>query len=502
MSRMLVAVAVVTALGVGLVSAGARAESATVKAEATPLVTGTVKDKETGRALEEFTVRVHLRCEEPKWDSTEGKHTGGGGYAVGPLPDAKDVDLDAKGYFLRVEANGYMPQTSAVFQAWKPFVLDFALVRRRMAEGRVVNPDGSAASWADVYLAVEDLRLRVETTPKGTQTGRAMAKVVADEEGRFSFVYESITVRHVFGIIPVKTRQLRPDIGVPYLVVVMGEQGFAEVPEEAFTGKEIEIKLEPWGGVTGTVLRGLAPVANAEVYLSRQDGNDTNLATRYAAKAWTDAGGQFVLDRVAPGSYTVVLMPQDSGDYPRWVAWEREPTFGKAHVIAVEVKPGQVAAVTIGGTGRTVTGRFVVPEEEKHGGEVTVFVTLGLINAEGIPADVERMTPEEQQAWKEKWRGAGSADTRCTSYHGTRAGQDGAFTIEDVPPGRYRLGYMTLAPAETKGHATRLVQPQNSRIEIEVPAAPAGQSSEPFDIGVLDPRERMGRSLDPTAGER
>ena len=120
------------------------------------------------------------------------------------------------------------------------------------------------------------------------------------------------------------------------------------------------------------------------------------------------------------------------------------------HGVEVDVKPGAVHQVTIGGTGRPVTGRLVPPQ----GTEKTVDWSYG------------------------SYRVAGA------SRYPFNVGPDGSFRVDDVPAGKYRLSVSV--PQPPSGNQNRYVLLGAAEHAFEVPAMPGGRSDEPLDLGSVD----------------
>ncbi len=108
----------------------------------------------------------------------------------------------------------------------------------------------------------------------------------------------------------------------------------------------------PWGRVEGTLRIGGKPGAGEQIQLSAvSDEQAREGLVSFLSNATADADGRFAFDRVPPGKVHVARTVRLS---------DRMTT--STHATAVEVGPGQTARIEVGGTGRPVVGRVVVPE--------------------------------------------------------------------------------------------------------------------------------------------
>jgi hypothetical protein len=166
--------------------------------------------------------------------------------------------------------------------------------------------------------------------------------------------------------------------------------------------------------------------------------------------------------------------------------------YGRARQTAYHVPPGGTAHVFLGGTGRPVMGRVVLPE----GRTAKDGTHKGYVNLAGTP-DVPLVLPVPEQflglaileqrhqllAWVKTPAGKaylaalpplpGDKDEPSFALSEVLA-SDGSFRIDDVPAGTYRLKISSSAPA--LGYPT-----QQLDRAIQVPEAP----TETLDLGTL-----------------
>ena len=136
----------------------------------------------------------------------------------------------------------------------------------------------------------------------------------------------------------------------PFKVVVVHDLGYAEMSDEVLKSTP-EIMLKAWGKVEGEVRIGANPGAQEGVSLHiNEPYEEKKPRMNFDYRTNADANGHFVFDRVRPGSATVAREIKIG---------ELATSFSQRE--AVEIVAGETAHVAIGGTGRPVTGKFIVP---------------------------------------------------------------------------------------------------------------------------------------------
>jgi hypothetical protein len=175
----------------------------------------------------------------------------------------------------------------------------------------------------------------------------------------------------------------------------------------------------------------------------RRDQESTGIHFEYDTK--TDENGHFVFHRVLPGKGMIArLVPM--GIHSRHFS----------HSIGIEIKSGETTRVQIGGTGRPVIGKVLIPDLIKD-----------LFDWQRTDHNLRNSSTE-------------------SPYRGLALNfdEDGSFRTDDVPAGHYTLSVTAYGP------------PPNSRIYrgerigmlsrvFTVPEIPGGRSDEPLDLGEL-----------------
>jgi len=338
--------------------------------------------------------------------------------------------------------------------------------------GQVLDPNGNPAPGAQVALCTNDKSATLLTgtlAPQGNPSSSAEI-IETDADGSFSFSED-------------------PN---DFLIVAAHEIGFAQVESEAFV-TPTTIQLQPWGRVEGTMYIGREPAVDETMWISQISSAQTGRKFSYRNQATTKTDGRFVIKKVPPGRLSVGLSRRTGGS----------STAGISRQILVQ--PGQAVNIQLGGTGRPVVGRLIIPEEpiDFH----HRFCSLTPSEPEPPrPADWSRMSGAERLQWYRQWyqtpqgqahRNAIAQDPKRRSYSFEK-GRDGAFRIEDVLPDKYKL-HATYRHRPTSHRPARLIGPYTA--SIEVPPMAEVYTSKPLDLGDLvlgaPPTFRVGDTARP-----
>ena len=185
----------------------------------------------------------------------------------------------------------------------------------------------------------------------------------------------------------------------------------------------------------------------------------------------TDEQGNFVFDQAPPGQLNLYLAKL-GGSYN--------------HQTPVQIQPGATTVVQIGGTGAILSGRLVLsqPGQAIDWSKRLIFPTLR--TRLPVPAG---LSGRAQAEWYGKYAKSeeGRARIRAVYSYPLDVQADGAFTVEDVPPGQYELsGQLSDAAVDLSrgflflGHTIGSFQQ-----EVTVPEPANGQSTEKIDLGVV-----------------
>jgi hypothetical protein len=429
-------------------------------------VIGRVTDAETGKPLEEFQVlRGHRYNDgEPmrwaRYDTVRGRR---GEFSM------RLEEYSQGASQVLVEAPGYIPEASSIFETLGVFTNNFALKKGHGISGTVYRSDGVAA--AGVSLALVDSGESVEVDRSGelrrSSSGPSFQR--SNANGHFEF----------------------PPKYDPNTILATSADGFAQVSASnvAATGKII---LEPWGRVEGVVKlrgneRGQGVVLRSSSARYSEPGRvysalDLGLTTE------PDAHGAFVFDKAPPGLRQVALVyrigDRDNG------------RTGYSHDVPVAVRSRATTNVVIGGHGRRVIGRVIPqgadPEELDWRRDINQMSTSLTVPASYATYESRpNMTPAERQAAMREYNRKEAAFWRTPE--GQRLEQsrrsyvllfetNGTFRIDDVAPGDYSL-YVRLTNPERPLNYYETIGSQS--FNFTIPAAPDGDSQAPHNVGDL-----------------
>lgn len=408
---------------------------------------GTVVDAQTGKPVARFKLTPGTGPLPPddryQWDRSEVRQGGDGAFDENDL-FSYDQPL---GKALLVEAEGYLPQIFDGFTtAAESAEHAFRLRRAESTTGIVRDPDGRPLAGARVELSFSardfDFGNRQDWPPPSDEFS-----VTTDAEGRYS---------------------MRPR-EKPFGLVVRHERGFARLwPSEV--ARSADISLRPWSRIEGVYRVGDRSAADQEVTISLDATSPASTDwVHYSYRARTDAEGRFVVERVLPG-FAVAFTP----------------TVGP---FSFEVRPGQTARVTLGGSGRSVVGRVAAPGETAlpFPLEKGAFARLVLDQPEPTrPGTFAAMGPAERAAYFGRWYQTPEGRAWKLGYQGNpiRVSADGSFRAVDVPPGKYKLEIRVSDPEVSRRRDEKRTEVSASvERKVVVPEGPAG---EPIDLDTLE----------------
>jgi hypothetical protein len=438
-------------------------------------VIGTVVDDATGKPIDRFAgVRGGASKDESRvfWE-----RPAAGGPPVAEI-EGRDgkfefiEDMIRDGYAVRIEADGYLPAESKVFHVEDgPVRLDFRLKRSIDLAGALVTPDGKPLSGAQVLVVTPASQILVHGGALGGQTFALRAE--ADKEGRFQFT---------------------PQSG-KYFVMALNEQGFAEFSPERLAAPG-HLVVPPWGRIQGSAHVGSSPAAGMTVSAHRDvafkpDGRpDNDYRTDISDSATVDPDGHFILSHVPPGKIMIVIEVKAAA------ADGMTTQVGYAQQTRVEVESGKTAEVSLGGMGRPVIGRLVMPPELAG---VPAALAAGNSWISGklhmakriLPAGWDKMDEQTRAKWNQQWQ----QSPEVKAFENERENQkrylvavrpDGTFRADDVTAGEYELG-VSLVDRDTRepGPMTTKTLATGSR-DFTIGEIPGGRSDEPLDLGSVE----------------
>ena len=330
--------------------------------------------------------------------------TGKDGELTWPLEKAYDE------FALRVEAEGYAPQTSAWLRKSEGAKdIFFTLAKDPGISGRLLTLDGKPAAGAMLALAmvqrdavIENGKLRGLGEPLPEKPGDRWRRPVfaqTDTEGRF----------HV------------PQLAdATAAVLILHENGVRELPLAEFA-KAPDVTLQPWGRVEGRVLWGGRAGANEEISLiiHRDTYGYPGVVAQYE-NAKSDADGRFVFDKVLPGRVQL----SRAFTFPKPTKSNTTSVMLPGMVAHVTVRSGEPTAALIGGRGRTVKGRLTGRDSWDQ---------------VRIHFHPRAPRPGNKDAWTAQREFQNSAMGPLFFRSDLKPNADGTFEIPNVLPGEYQL---------------------------------------------------------------
>jgi peroxiredoxin len=372
-------------------------------------------------------------------------------------------------YQLRIKCRGYATFVTRSIQSDEGEIkLDVVLAPPdgKPMLGVVLDPDGKPIVNAEVVLAgsqpdgiqIVDGKLDQEASKRSVKT---------DTNGRFS--------------LPPSAQLETQD----YKVIVIHDRGYAETPHKSFEA-DTTLRLKPWGRIEGVYKLGNRILADRAIgYFSDNLGNPGVPAIHGEGKARTDAEGRFSFDHVPPGDVRVAPEFRKNPEFAGW-----------SNGTLVEVKAGEIANAPIGGTGRAIVAKVVLPEgfdTKADYSENSEFEIESDRPNFPRPKGGRQALGNDFIDWSNAWWKSpeGHAYRRTWIRRGQiKLGPDCTIRVDDLPPGEYKLSLTFSAePIYGRGAAAtdRIVF---AKRQFTIPETPGGRSDEPFDLGMIHPGPR------------
>jgi hypothetical protein len=451
-------------------------------------VTGVVTDARTGKPIESFTVtegRVRDQgSDNVQWISAR-TTPGAGGKLDIFLAKAKTSPA------LMVEAEGYLPQTTPPLPGSTN--IDFALQPGQGPSGVVLDTAGKPVAGAKVYMV--DIRNSAHVSGSELRPspyiGEPLRSTITDDQGKFKF--------------PPRTDDFE--------VLLLEEEGFGEVRIEDLAEKP-EVKLKPWGKVSGKLMIGARPGTKEIIRLfSVQLPNEFYPRTipplSLSLDTTTDESGEFTFERVPPINLKVYHAPRTRD--------EAAGPSPMSQTISLNLKPGEHKKLTLGGLGRPVIGRVLAKGYDKpinwradaftldlvrtstdqgmNSKDILEWVQMQVSRVRALGDEKEKARVAQDIAKKQRERASraySTAESRDAYFKESKRyalnfDQNGNFRIEDVPGGKYKLR-IALHEQGQDGLHFRGNPIGNIDMEVDVPGAPGTRSDEPYDLGTIELR--------------
>jgi peroxiredoxin len=423
---------------------------------------GAVVDAETGKPIDKFILIPGWGPDQPgglvDWrrDGSSKKLIGGAYDEVGLFPDQGLTRS------LRVEADGYAPGVLLGFKDDAgEIVHEFKLKRASGVSGVVTGLDGKPLAGAVVALTSRSLRPQI-TQGKIDELSRSLGVTVeTGPDGRYQF---------------------RPQ-DEPAGIIVVAKEGFARrTPEQVAALSDVQI--DPWGRVEGTCFIGTKAVVQQKIRFSVDATIESSTDYEfYEYEAETDTAGRFVVEQVIPGDARATTATPQGKNRGRYAWMGSGPT---------EIKPGETAKIAIGGRGRPVVGRLVIPDGSVL--PVDLAGGGGSLNRKTdrpempLPNDFMTWPFERRRAYSFAWykSAEGRASRRAMRSSGIKIESDGSFRAEEVLSGTYELTITVGGDEPGMVSAAKTVIRGAAKRDVVVAEIPGGRTDEPLDLGPLE----------------
>jgi uncharacterized GH25 family protein len=411
---------------------------------------GSVVDGQTGKAIESFVIvpgRKDYANSSILWQRSDDDMKKGrdGQYEI------EFVQPAALGWLVSIEAPGYVPAVSPLYKDKADVVFDVKLQKGAGPAGTVRKPDGTPAAGAEVVLATPSSQVQIKnSTFDNRQTFALSTKTAAD--GRFEFA---------------------PQVD-PFLVLAISDDGYAEATQEQLKASS-DVKLQAWGKVTGKLKRGSKPWPEQTVQIDydwRYDPKLPRIFAQYETK--TDKDGNFTFEHALPKEARVGRL---------LVLWagQRMSSHTNSHAEKITVKPGETVNVQVGGKGRPVIGKIVVPNDPEH---QVWRLDANLQNAwyrPNMPVGFDEWSEEKQREWWKSNAAERHEQENSRRYYAFPIAEDRSFRIEDVDPGTYQL---TISRSIADARDREVLA--SAQMEVKIEEIPGGQTDEPLDISSVE----------------
>lgn len=276
----------------------------------------------------------------------------------------------------------------------------------------------------------------------------------------------------------------------------MHKEGFAHVFQWEMS-ETTKIRLSPWARIEGRILVGSKPGMFEAVVLRSQllSISCPGLTIDFRKDASSTRDGSFVIERAVPTFSLVGREIDHRKDFSGSLYFD--------HAVELDLRPGQTAKATIGGSGLEVTGRLVGPAEHPIS-FADAYARGQLRPVPSVPKPLVRPKGLTQEQWirdHAEWLAsdAGKAYHRgymraAMMWYFIPVGADGTFTVEDIAPGDYMLRVDLHDPREDPPWGLgELLGTTSTLITIE---APADANNRTVNLGTFDVVDDAARRED------
>jgi hypothetical protein len=437
-------------------------------------ISGSVMDAETRQPVDNLEVWVAFSLPyQPK------------GAFVSLSPELRTTGMDGKFAFLTSKTYGGRAENYAVEVRAEGYAAS-----KRVLPGRLTNDlQLSFALQAGAGLT------GIVQSPEGQPVGGAVVLICAEPgDGAYMVNQGQLDLKLSRGNHSETDTNgvftIRAKIGTG-TVFIAHKSGFAQMPITQLMTTRAH-KLQPWGQVTGLLMIGRQPGTNETVCLGNVEPWAQSV-TRAHLAVTTDVDGHFSFGGLPPGEWRISHELRHRG-HPIAI----KPL---TQTFTIQVSPGRITQVTLGGAGRKVVG---VVSMNKAGQGTDLEGCLLTLTSElpglPVPRRDQFASSGEYDAAIARW------PARKLEFQNSPAGiqalgharkylalveADGSFAINDVLPGAYELEVEFHPGGIRELSSIRpdpLVMNWLDGLNREVVVSDAnGNEAEPVDLGILEP---------------
>ena len=384
------------------------------------IISGLVVDAKTKRPIKKFRAIPGFRektiPEKIYWHPTDGYEAINGKFRFRQT-------YERLAHLVRIEADGYKIAVSRDIKPNEGKVnLNFSLEPAKDITATVLTPEGKPAANAQIAIGGAGFHLRITNGMLPAMRTSAL-RLEASTDGKLRF----------------------PNRDKPFQVVILHPTGFAFLKSEKGTIPN-QISLKRWARIEGTFRVGnkIAPHVRLEI---RSSGSNVP-GIWMEHKVTTNKDGKYIFERAFPGKgyiarYFALMMNEGP----------LEVTSSKR--VPVKFVAGKTIKLDLGGTGRPVIGKLVLPNSTRN--EKLKFWKLASLQMTTFagkplpqpipPANIK--TAEQRKAWWKQWSESDQGKVLIslselrqqilseTPRYQFSVSQDGTFRIDNVPEGDY-----------------------------------------------------------------
>ncbi|HVT87582.1 MAG TPA: sigma-70 family RNA polymerase sigma factor [Tepidisphaeraceae bacterium] len=422
-------------------------------------ISGRVVDVETHKPLPQFTMIYGIRWaggDDVIWQHQDVRTLTDGQY------EANIADFNSGGR-LRVEADGYVPSSSRIVTASEGnLTIDFELRKGTGPAGVVVDAQDHPQSDTTIYSIATDSFFDLSDGRDVHQDDRVL-KTRTDGSGHFSFRATDYEARFL----------------------AINDLGMAMVTA-ADLAKSAKMTIQPWARIEGVLKVGNKTAASTKIGAQIDLVPSRETHKTISRLTTTDSSGHFMIERVPPGKVRLMRVTAtsnlsqhytDLGNYETW--------------------PGQTLTVALGGGGRTVMAKVIVPLNQASSVDLVRSLQIrteiqsqkSIAASLPFPTNYPDMTEDEQKKWMTEFTKSPQFNALVQQRQSLypRAdfipAADGTIRADDVKPGTYR-GHVAIQDPFTPG-TTRERNLGSADFTFTVPELNKGDPDEPLDLGQI-----------------